>query len=164
MDPGIRAAREQQARESIAASVESLAKKHDVDLAILDGFNNLHRDPRLRGLFQLEALVPILKTLDEAPEPSALPEHGLTRPQVAEIILTIPDLTKTSQKAINTWANREHTPDRAEIAEIALSIPGLTKTSQAAIEAWAEEEDQVDPGSEAEARTETKPEGEAEAE
>lgn len=93
------------ARERIAAAAESLAGKWGLDLD-LTGLHKPHRDPRLRGLFQIEAIAPIIEALDTVQVP-VLEERGFSRDEIVDIVLGIPGLTKTSQVAIVKWADEE---------------------------------------------------------
>ena len=103
MDAGIRAAREQEARERITEAVNTLAGKWGANVS-LDGLNSTHKDPRLRGLFQLEALVPAIESLASFEVPT-LEEAEMNRQDIAKIVLAIPGLTNTSAAVIQSWAD-----------------------------------------------------------
>jgi hypothetical protein len=103
MDVGILAGREQIARRRVVELAGQLADQAGVDPTLVEQLAQAnHRDPRLRQLFQTEALVPLLEAVvgvNQAPAPA------LDRPAVAQLILTeLPQLSKTAKEAITEWA------------------------------------------------------------
>lgn len=106
MHKGIQAARTQRARESIVSLVVSLVGKHGLEPSMVEGLKKTHRDPELRGLFQLEAIVPVLKALDAIVIPT-LEERPLNREEIAAAVADIPNMTKTSLEAIQAWVDEE---------------------------------------------------------
>lgn len=81
MDPGVRAARDQQARERLLAAAEALAAQHGLDDQLLalqtarTGANGRH--PLLGPLFQQEAAADFLEGLLAASAPGAPGAPGL---------------------------------------------------------------------------------------
>lgn len=100
MDNGTLGAREQTARERATAVAGRLATKLGVEADLVNGLSKTHRDPRYRALFQLEALVPVLEAIE-----TAVTANEPTRADIADMVLAIPGLTKTSKEAITAWAS-----------------------------------------------------------
>lgn len=100
MDNGTLGAREQTARERVAAVAGRLATKLGVEADLVNGLSKPHRDPRYKALFRLEALVPVLEAIE-----TAVTANEPTRAHIAAIVLEIPGLTKTSKEAIKAWSS-----------------------------------------------------------
>jgi len=74
MDLGSLAKREANARERVLEASQKLASKLHIDAALLELLNRTNRDPRVKGLFQLEAIADILEAVNDAVLPPAEPK------------------------------------------------------------------------------------------
>ena len=74
MDLGSLARREANARDRVLEASQKLASKLQIDAALLELLNRNNRDPRVKGLFQLEAIADILEAVNDAVLPPAEPK------------------------------------------------------------------------------------------
>lgn len=68
MHLGTLAAKEQTAREQVLEASQKLASRLNLDTSIIDQLKRTTRDPRVNGLYQLEAIVELLNLANLALE------------------------------------------------------------------------------------------------
>lgn len=64
MHLGTLAAKEQTAREKVLEASQKLASRLNLDTSVIDQLKRTNRDPRVNGLFQLEAVVELLNLVN----------------------------------------------------------------------------------------------------
>jgi hypothetical protein len=74
MDAGTLGSREIEARNRVLEASQKLASKLHIDAALLELLNRSNRDPRVKALFQLEAIADILEAINDAVLPPAEPK------------------------------------------------------------------------------------------
>lgn len=103
MDPGRMAARRQLALNRVTSSVTALAGQHDLAPELEAYQDATHRNPRIAEVWRLEALASFMEALVNAPAGQELDRQAI----VEQVIAEVPDLTKTSIKALQAWAEPE---------------------------------------------------------
>lgn len=101
MDPGRMAARRQIALQRVTSSVTALAGLLGLAPELVEAFQSAtHRDPRIAEVWRLEAMAKLLETMAQQPTGQGLDRQAI----VEQLIMEVPDLTKTSTKALQAWA------------------------------------------------------------